>query len=612
MVAEVYPIQRMPRRVKTFDYLVTDQFPHLKRGDVVVVPFRNKTIYGVVAKLKNIPERGITLKSILKKDERISFCDEELSYFEFLSQDLVQSVGSILYSCLPAFPKRETIKRTTTPQRKKLTIPSHEHALLQSIAQQLAERNRAFASVSDLRRMACVLSEYLYLKKDQKCIVLCTTITDAERLYTYLPTDQKFLFTSEENQGDQFRNWYRYRNAESGIFIGTKNVLFLTDSKTTTLFILRSSHENHGHHEQNPKFDARTIAFQLASHYKTNLFFLDVMPRVDDFHFFSKTNRISSQLLKNPEIINMEQEGVVSPIGTWISNKTFLAIQECLESNQRILLVFNKKYQAKRLVCTSCHTPVVCSVCQNGIVVDGMLIRCIVCKQTEPMIRSCSVCHQLTLKESGFGNQKIDALLKDNFPNAITCIVDKDHQIVNPHAQIVIATSFYLEQMVDIFSPESFHLIVLLDADAPLYQPTFRATEKAIYNCEQWRALAHACKASYFIQTRSPILFSEYVQDADGYLQQELENRRAYAQPPFRDVVEIRFSEKEQRRAEIIQNKMIQQIRMVSTHVLITKTISASEYTLVLRFPSEERSSLLNIFRSVPDHVMIDTQAQTG
>lgn len=614
MIAEVYPIMRMPRHVRVFDYAVPEELHHLKRGDVVVIPFRTTSIFGVISRIKDVADHSFRLKSITRHDSRIVFSDTELKLFENLATELAQSVPSILNGCLPEFPKRPSLKTPLFPPNEPLTISPTELDGLQTLAHQLTERRHAFVHVSDIRRMACVIAGFIRLKPNQKCIVLCPTILDAKRLYAHLPIETRFLLTGEENTGTQFSVWNTFRKTDACVMIGTKNCLFATDTKTTTIFVVRSSHENHGHHEQNPRFDGRILAQLIAEHHQTNLFFLDVMPRVEDTVIFSKTNILGSPPNLLPQIIDMEHQSRASSIGHWISHETYQATESCLQRGERVLVVLNKKYHARRLSCTSCGSDVVCDVCSNGMILDDLFMRCVRCKSSIPLIRTCPKCHEATLKESGFGNQKIDALLQKEFPNVLTCLIDKEHPNMNAQASLIIATSFYLEQMANAFKPDQFALVVLLDADAPLFRPTYRASEAALYECEGWRALAFANRAQFFVQTRSVPFFTEYFQNPTDSLAMEREARHSYIQPPFCKISTLHFEEAEPRKAEILQNQLIQQIRGISSMARIkkSKTNTGTEYLLEVRYPSEDRSNLLTLFRSLPDRVIIDTQANTG
>ena len=94
----------------------------------------------------------------------------------------------------------------------------------------------------------------------------------------------------------------------------------------------------------------------------------------------------------------------------------------------------------------------------------------------------------------------------------------------------------------------------------------------------------------------------------------EREARRSYIQPPFCEISTLTFEEAEPRKADILQNDLVQQIRATSSIARMkkNKTQTGSEYILEVRYPREDRTKLLPLFRSFPDRVIIDTQANTG
>ena len=183
MIAEVYPIKRMPRKTRCFDYEIPiDLVKFVQRGSFVYIPLRDEIILGVVAKTKDIPLRGITLKSISSIDNRTSLLDQELSFFELLSEELVQSVSNILKIAIPEFPKRETEPIKERIKSISLTIPSSETKTLQYQAKLLCERRSAFVFSSDLKRSAALIAFYLREKQDQKTLVIAPNVLDARRL----------------------------------------------------------------------------------------------------------------------------------------------------------------------------------------------------------------------------------------------------------------------------------------------------------------------------------------------------------------------------------------------------------------------------------------------
>ncbi len=612
MIAQVYPISRMPRKVHVFDYEIPEELLSLKRGDIVSIPFRNSVILGIVADIKDKPFRGIALKAILTRDPRASFSEKELGFYETLAKELAQSVASVLFSCLPTFPKRMALKESRVNiAPDPLTVPQSESDELMRIGTELGKRHHAFARVNDIRRTAAVITRYLREKPEQKCVILAPTVNDAKRMFAHLQEFSPHLLTGEENQSQQFFAWKTFRESSVGMLIGTKNALFSVDPNTTTVFIVRSGHRSHGHHEQNPRFDARAVAELFLKQYQTNVFYLDAMPSVDVQHQFTETNRIVPFSVETAILINMEQEQFHKPIHSAISESVLDKIGSSLKKNKRVLCVLNKKFRAKRLRCQTCKNDVLCPTCQNSLILDGVTLRCVRCRYTGALENTCPKCQTKTLVESGFGNQKAIELLQEEFPDSVCCVIDKEHPDLNPHASIVLVTSYYLEQLFDPFHPEGFDAIVLLDADAPLYRSSYRAVEEAIYEFEQWNAVAFANRASYFVQTRSMSLFEEYVHNPKTFLDSELAARISYEQPPFIHLASLQFTESDPRKADLQISTYVKQIRANFPEIRLQKisSIASNEYTLEIRFKDTEKATLLAFLRTFPDDTIIDTQA---
>lgn len=618
MIAQIYPIKRMPRAVNFFDYHIPETMQEVQRGQLVVIPFRQSVVHGIVARVTDKPARGIKLKSILAIDSRISLSDNELYFFESLAFELAQSASSILYSVLPTIPKRlthssSTKKQITPAHHFPLTIPESESAEIVRIAKQLTERHCAFAYLMDIKRMAVAIAFYLREKPKQKCVILAPTVVDAERLHAHLHSFSPILFTADESDGDQFTAWTSFRSAETGMIIGTKNVLFATDTKTTTIFLVRSSSAHHGHHEQNPRFDARVIAETYEHVAKTNLFLFDVMPRVEDLYAINDINVIGNTRHEHIRLVDMEQSHRASPVGGFLSFDACDAIHDALEKSSRALCVLNQKSRVDRLRCTTCKSIAACLKCKGPLSVDDLAMRCVRCGHTEARTNQCTRCQTKTLESSTQGNNKMAQILQNEFPDAKFCSIDKEHPIMDTDSQIVLTTSFYLEELFNPFQPQNFGTVVILDADGPLYQSSYRAVEQACYEIERWNAVALGSRASLIIQTHAFSLFHEYLEDPIAFLKNELTLRATYEQPPFRRIAFLQFTESEPRKAELRMTACIKSIRERLKDVRLTKLASNKHhvYTLELRYTNAEKSLLLDLFRAFPDDILIDMQADS-
>lgn len=100
MIAEIYPLRRVPRKFDHFDYVVPDGIK-ISRGQFVEIPFRNDKCAGVVKSVKEKPLRGMKLKSVISVFESVVLREQELDFLESVARAIAQPVSSLLYVVLP-------------------------------------------------------------------------------------------------------------------------------------------------------------------------------------------------------------------------------------------------------------------------------------------------------------------------------------------------------------------------------------------------------------------------------------------------------------------------------------------------------------------------------
>ncbi len=609
MIAEVYPLKKMPRKARVFDYIIPDDIK-AERGMLVKIPFRSKELFGIIAKVKDKPLRGIRLKAINSIYKQIQIREEELSFFEQISRELAQSVPSILSHAIPTPYKRESTSVENTIFGAPLTIPSTEVMSISRNVKYLLDRNKAFVFSPDIKRTAATIASYIREKEDQKCIILAPNVIDAKLLAKYLHGFEPLLVTGEETQGKRFHALNEFRLQKNGLLIGTKPALFFVDSTVTSIFVVKSSHKNHGQHERNPRFDTRHIAQLYSQTFSTNLFFFDVAPRIDDLINFSKTNLLGDGTKTNVEIIRMELERMHAPHPLF-STSALQAIEESLTNNLPVLCIFNMKGKAQRLKCNDCETSIQCSLCACAVAVHNLAMYCVRCKNKEPIPLNCPSCKSTNLFELGYGNQAIEYALNNLFKNVKISMIDKEHPEFDKSAHIYLSTSFFLENHFNPFKPKNFGAVILLDADAPLYRKSFRALEEALIETDSYRSIAHASRSRFLIQTNSPALFQEYFTDCYKMLFKELEPRFSYNQPPYYRWATIRFSEKETKKAEIEISIIEQSLKKIIPNINIRKKQieERDEYIIELSANHQDFNGLLDYFNTLQDRFIIDTNA---
>ncbi len=604
MIAHVYPLKRMPRKCRFFDYLVPDNLT-LVRGDLVTIPFRKLTVYGVVAQVSDRSARGIELKRV-ESHTGVTLKEDELSFFESIAYELAQSVPSILHHALPRPPKRFSPSPPTTFPRD-LTIPNDEASSISRNAHELSKRRMAFVHASDLRRTTAIISKYLEMHPQQKCLVVAPTVNDVKLLERHLGRNDGSL-TGEESNNERFHLWQTFRAKTHGCLVGTKLALMLVDSTISTIFVVRSGHKSHKQSDRNPRFDARLMAFGIADRFQSNLYFFDTVPRVDDVGYFSSANILPQGHTSRFMIVDKRQEQQASPHPT-ISYSASVEITEALEQGKTVLCVYNKKGKAQRLSCQDCKHAFVCEECQHLLKVKSQTVNCTRCSFVGPMPYSCPACKSTNIFERGYGNERVAEALVSLF-NVEVSVIDKDHPEFKT-SPILLVTQYYYEQYFNPFKPSTIGLVVLIDADAPLFTPTFRALEKTFQRTEEWRGLAFAHRAQFVIQTDSPELFQDFYANAQNVLEEELSQRIACDLPPKRRWMQVVYKDEESRKATLQADLLLQKIQALSLPLTVVGPVfdEKTQWHIDIGVLPEHSAILLNLFTTLDDHYIIDTNA---
>ncbi len=602
MIAEVYPLTRMPRKFGVFDYQVPEGLS-VQAGDWVRIPFRARPgMMGIVARVKDIPPRGIRLKELTGLVDMPPLTPQDIGWYEALARDTAQSVSSILYVSLPTITRTPTTAAETPPPHRVLSIPDRDRPTIENQAAALRIRGDAWIESPDLFRMTCVVAEFRRQHPDRTVLVLFPNVSDAQRAWSSCGISDALIVTGDETPKSRRATWYQWRTQVNPILFGSRVAALWNRTDIAAVFILRSSHPNHKQADRNPRFDARSLAWQRREQ-GTTVYHLDAALRSEDILDISPINRITFPGLPALHVVDRAAERQAAPHPA-IAYTTAERIAETLESGKRVLCAFNRKGSALRLRCQACREPVRCETCRTPMSIRDGAAQCGRCRSTRSVPRSCTACGHNELKQEGYGNESISRALGYLFPDATVSMYDKEH--TDPallSSQIIVTTRAWLESAFDPFHPlEHIGFVIELDADAPLYETSFRSTESAIRNVLEWRGAAHALGAQFLLQTDTPDVFYRIAENPSGVLAEDLETRRSYGYPPFRRILAVRYTTEDSREADRAYATLQRLIRETIPDAKIQQ-----KQALFISVLPEQTEQILSIFRELDDKYVIDT-----
>ena len=602
MIAEVYPLKRQSRTLHAFDYLIPEGMA-LQRGELVEVPYREQILWGVVKKVKDKPERGITLKTVKARYEGLSLREEELSFFEWLAGDLATSVCTLLLCAIQQPPRREDTKTTATIGWLPVMLPRSEAAHIASVVKSMHGRPRAFIQTPDIRRATAIIMGYLQSPETHKTLILAPTVRDVELIASHLTGMEPCVITGAESATERFRRWERFRASSRGVMIGTRAASLMIDSSLTCVFVVRALDDNYKQPDRNPRFDARSLVWSLHERFRANLFLFDTVPTSSILERFHETEMLPWNATTTAQVIDLNQERVH---GT-ISYQARIAMAGVLQQGGKILCIHNQKGVSKLLLCRSCAHRWRCPDCQTSLTVFSHTLECSRCGHREAVPLRCPSCRGQEFANVGKGNQEVVRELTELFEGKTVRLIDKEHP--GPaDADITVATTFYHEATYNPFRPDRFGIVVCTNIDIPLYSSEPSALTSLARDLWLWRYVAYSSRAPLLVQTASPELLTTVLNEPLSLAAEEAASRRDYHLPPATRWARITLKEPEEHKARLALEALHKTLTAIPGATVSWKQLhhgvpeALDVGIVVARF-----SELTDVFSSLPDRYIIDT-----
>ncbi|MBI1908515.1 hypothetical protein HYS28_03860, partial [Candidatus Uhrbacteria bacterium] len=390
MIAEVYPIQRLPRRFSVFDYLVPADLTLLP-GSMVRVPFRHEELTGIV---RRVGVKRVTmdrLKAVRALANAVQLAPEEIAWYEEVARETAQSVSSVLHAAFPPVPRRAKAAEPPPTHLASLTVKVSEAPRILQLLERVQRHRTAFVQAADLVQMAAVVAAYLHANARERVAVLVPHVRDARLLAPYLGFAGLSLMTGEESLGRRYAAWEGFRSRKTRVFLGTRIVSLLLPPGVETIFVLRSGHPDHKQADQNPRYDARGNARRYQAQSGCRLYFFDVVPRPDDLIAFGSDQVfVRHPAASAPVLVDLGRERAASPHPR-VSYTLSQFLEEHFKAGMRTVCFYNRKGTARALRCHDCARTFPCPGCGSVLTVYETSVRCHSFAYAEPIPLSCEV-----------------------------------------------------------------------------------------------------------------------------------------------------------------------------------------------------------------------------
>lgn len=401
------------------------------------------------------------------------------------------------------------------------------------------------------------------------------------------------IMNSKMSQGERYDQSLRAKNGEIDIIIGPRSALF-TPFQKLGLIIIDEEHENSYKSESTPKYHAVEVAKKRGELTEASVVLGSATPSLESYRsakmgeikLYRLTKRAKEAKQPTVWIVDLREE-LKKKNKSIFSEKLKSLIQDRLNKKEQIMLFLNRRGYAGFVSCRSCGYVMKCPHCDISLTThnNGKLI-CHYCGYEEPQPAACPGCGSKYIASFGTGTQKVEELVKKEFPGVRVLRMDMDTtRNKGGHEAILSAFS---EQKADILVGTQMivkghdfpkvTLVGIIAADLSLYTGDFRSSERTFQLLCQaaGRAGRDSLPGEVVIQTYHPDHYS-ITTAAEGnyeaFYSQEIQYRSLMQYPPAAHMLVALITSKEEDRAEKASLHLGEAIRLYMEQQLLQAQI---------------------------------------
>jgi primosomal protein N' (replication factor Y) len=252
------------------------------------------------------------------------------------------------------------------------------------------------------------------------------------------------------------------------------------------------------------------------------------------------------------------------------------AVEGRLEKGEQAILFLNRRGFATNVQCPSCGYTEECPNCSVGLTyhrASGQL-KCHLCGFAKNVPRNCPECQFDGYKYSGVGTQKIEDVVKAAFPVARWQRMDSDSMrgkfayakalgdFQRGKTDLLVGTQMIAKGL----HFPNVTCVGVIATDAAFHLPDFRASERVFQQIVQVAGRAGRGDVEGEVFVQSYTVFHPAIQfarhhDVDGFVEQELEYRRAHEYPPFMRAVLVMMRGKSESKVEFCMETLVRRLK---------------------------------------------------
>jgi primosomal protein N' (replication factor Y) (superfamily II helicase) len=374
--------------------------------------------------------------------------------------------------------------------------------------------------------------------------------------------DQVAVLHSGLTGAERLAQWRRIRAGDAQVAVGARSALFAPFDRLG-LVVVDEEHDDSYKQDEGVPYSARDLAVVLGRKKHCPVILASATPSLESWYnaklgryeLLRLPNRATQRPVPLVELVDLTQlaveDGAERPL---LAPRVEQALRDTFANGGQAIVLYNRRGFATMVECTSCGGTYECPNCGITMTLHrrASTVACHYCGLKRSYTGDCPVCASRTLEELGKGTERIEATLKELFPDIPQARMDADTTAVRgAHARILDAfrrgeTRLLVGTQI-VAKGHDFpgvHTAVVISADQGLRMPDFRAAERTYSLLVQLagRAGRGDVPGRVFVQTYNPAHYAlRYLDDVEQFMARELRLRATMQYPPLTRLCLIRL-----------------------------------------------------------------------
>ena len=394
--------------------------------------------------------------------------------------------------------------------------------------------------------------------------------------------DRLGIYHSKYSDAERVEIWQKQLSGHPyDVILGARSAVFLPFQRLGLVIVDEEHETSFKQQDPMPRYHARNVAIMLASfsRYEVRILLGSATPSMESYHnamtgkygYVQLTERHQGLELPEIQVVDIKDLQHRKMMNGPFSPLLLTRIREALERGEQAILFQNRRGYAPMLECKSCGWVPHCQNCDVSLTLHRQMnqLVCHYCGAVYQVPVECPNCGDIHLQAHGYGTEKIEADVRDIFPEARISRMDLDttrtrnayERLISDFASgrtnLLIGTQM-ISKGLDF---DRVSVVGILDADKMLNYPDFRAYEHAFMMMSQvsGRAGRKGRRGLVILQTRQPQLpiIQQIVRGDYPTLYRTLcAERQQFHYPPFYRLTDVYLKHRSDELVEVAAQEL--------------------------------------------------------